>query len=185
MAGERYTEPDPANLSEAQARVFEAIKSGPRGSVAAPFRLLLHSPELADRVQHLGAFVRYDSSLPKRLSELAILITARKWNSPFEWHHHVRDGLAGGVPAAEIEAISERRRPDFDDPKAEAVYDFCTELHTDLAVSEPTFERARMSLGEVGIVDLIGIIGHYSLVAMLLNTFEVPEPEGTKIPLSD
>ena len=185
MGSERFVDLDPAEMSEDQKRVFEAINSGPRGRVAEPFRLLLQSPELADRVQNLGAFTRYGSSLPPRLSELAIIITARFWNSPYEWHHHVRDGLAGGVPAKEIEAISRRERPDFDDEKADALYDFVTELHTNRSVSDATFDRAKATFGIAGVIDLIGILGHYTLMAMVLNTFEVAKPDGTKIPLED
>ena len=183
MDSERFIDLDPAEMSEAQRRVFEAIKSGPRGRVAEPFRMLLRSPELADRVQSLGAYARYGSSLPPRLSELAILITARRWNSPYEWHHHVRDGLAGGVPAQEIEAIARRERPAFDDAHAEALYDFATELYAKQSVGDATFARAKEALGIEGVVDLIGILGHYSLMAMVLNVFEVPEPDGTEIPL--
>jgi 4-carboxymuconolactone decarboxylase len=183
MSSERFVDLDPADMTDDQKRVFEAIKSGPRGNVAAPFRMLLQSPDLADRVQNLGAYVRYNSALPPRLSELAILITARFWDSPYEWHHHVRDGLAGGVPPAEIEAISRRERPDFDDEKADALYDFVTQLHTTHAVDDATFARAKEHFGLNGVIDLIGILGHYTLMAMILNTFEVAEPEGTKIPL--
>jgi 4-carboxymuconolactone decarboxylase len=184
MDSKRFVDLDPAEMTDAQKRVFESIKAGPRGRVAEPFRLLLRSPELADRVQNLGAFARYGSSLPPRLSELAILVTARRWSSPYEWHHHVRDGLAGGVPAQEIEAISRNERPEFDDERAEAVYDFATELHTDRSVSDATFARAKDAFGIEGVIDLIGILGHYSLMAMVLNVFEVPEPAGTKIPLA-
>ena len=183
MSSERFVDLDPADMTDDQKRVFDTIKSGPRGNVAAPFRMLLQSPDLADRVQNLGAYVRYGSALPPRLSELAILITARFWDSPYEWHHHVRDGLAGGVPAAEIEAISRRERPDFDDEKADALYDFVTELHTTHTVSDESFARAKAHFGLNGVIDLIGILGHYTLMAMILNTFEVAEPEGTKIPL--
>jgi len=183
MSGRRFVDLDPAEMSEDQKRVFEAIRSGPRGGVAEPFRVLLQSPELADRVQNLGAFVRYATSLPPRLSELAILVTARRWSSPYEWHHHVREGLAGGVPAAEIEAIGRNERPDFDDDEAEALYDFVTELQDTQAVSDAAFARAKAAFGLQGIVDLIGILGHYTLMAMVLNVFEVAEPEGTKIPL--
>lgn len=183
MSGARFVDLDPADMTDAQKRVYDAITSGPRGRVAEPFRMLLRSPELADRVQNLGAYVRFNSALPPRLSELAILITARRWSSPYEWHHHVRDGLAGGVPPDEIEAIGKNERPKFDDPKAEALYDFVTELQGTHVVSDANFERAKEAFGLEGIVDLVGIIGHYSLIAMILNVFEVPEPEGTKIPL--
>jgi 4-carboxymuconolactone decarboxylase len=183
MSSDRFVDLDPADMNEDQKRVYDAIVSGPRGKVAEPFRALLHSPDLADRVQNMGAYVRYRSALPPRLSELAILITARFWSSPYEWHHHVRDGLAGGVPPEEIEAISRRERPDFDDEKADALYDFVTELHTTHAVSDASFARAKEHFGINGVIDLIGVMGHYTLMAMVLNTFRVPEPDGTKIPL--
>ena len=185
MAGQRFVEVDPALMTDEQRRVVEAITSGPRGFVAEPYRLLLHSPELADRVQTLGAYVRYRSVLPPRLSELAILVTARTWDNRFEWYHHVRDALAGGVPRAEIEAIARRERPQFDDAKASVVYDFCRELLDDKSVGDETFARAIDALDIAGVVDLIGILGHYALLANLMNAFEVPPPGEAEIPLAD
>lgn len=185
MAKRRFVEVDPKAMSEAQRRVFEAIRSGPRGTVAEPYKLLLHSPELADRVQMLGAYVRYDSALPPRLSELAILVTARTWDNRFEWVHHVPEALAGGVPREEIEAIARRERPRFEDSKASAVYDFCRELLDDRRVGDDTFARAIDALGVAGVVDLIGILGHYALLANLMNAFEVPPPGEADIPLAD
>ncbi len=179
----RFVDIEHSEMTDAQRRIYDAIADGPRGTVIEPYRLLLHSPELADRVQSLGTHARFDSSLSKRLSELAILIVARKWNSTFEWYHHVRDGLAAGVSASEIEAISQSERPDFDDPRAAAVHDFCTEMLIDQAVDQATFERAIETLGTEGVVDLVGILGHYGLLAMLLNAFEVAAPGEAEIPL--
>ena len=185
MTKRRFVEIDPAMMTDVQRRVFEAIRSGPRGTVAEPYRLLLHSPDLADRVQRLGAYARYDSALPPRLSELAILVTARAWDNRFEWYHHVPDALAGGMPRAEIEAIARRERPQFDDAKARAVYDFCTELHDTRSVGDETFARAVAALDIPGVVDLIGILGHYALLANLMNAFEVSPPGEAEIPLVD
>lgn len=165
---------DSEALSPAQQEVFDAITAGPRGAVAGPLRVWLQSPELASKAQALGRYARFDSSLPPRLSELAILVTARVWGSDFEWGTHAPIAREAGVPGQAIEAIAQGRRPDFSDDDAAAVFDFAVELHLDRFVSDATFERARRQLGPQGVVDLVGICGYYTLISMTINAFQIP-----------
>jgi len=175
----------PERMDPAQRRVYDTIMAGPRGSMGGPFHAWLHSPELADRAQHLGAFCRFDSSLEKRLSELAILCTARHWTAQFEWYAHEPMARDGGLAQAVIDAVRERRRPAFAHADEAAVYDFCQELYADGRVGSETYARAVAELGQRGVVDLVGILGYYALVSMTLNVFEMPLPDGVAPPLAD
>lgn len=156
-----------------QRRVHDAIASGPRGGVAALFMPWLLSPAMADPAQQLGAFVRLGSSLPKALSELAILVTARHWDSPFEWAHHAIFAREAGVADDVIEAVRSRRTPEFKDRTAAIVHAFAHELLETRAAGDETYRSAVEALGEKGVVELVGLIGYYSLVALTLNAFEI------------
>ena len=168
-------------LSPEQRRVWDRILSGPRKDVVGPLRVWLHSPDLADRAQHLGQFTRYESSLPPRLSELAILVTSRLWGSAFEWSHHAPLAESAGIPTDIIETISLGKRPKLEDPES-AVFDFAVELHRDRKVSDSTFGRASALLGTRGVVDLVGICGYYTLISMTINVFDVPPDDGPCLP---
>jgi len=169
---------DELELSARQYEVLEAIKTGPRGSVRGPFPAWIRSPELADRGQRLGEFVRFNTSFEPRLAELAIIICARHWTAQYEWYAHARMAYEGGLADAVIDAIANRERPAKMQDDEAAVYDFCTELHQTHNVSDASYARALDLFGEVGVVDLIGISGYYTMVSMTLNTFQVPLPEG-------
>lgn len=159
---------DPDRLTEDQQRVYRTI-AGSRGRVAGPFTALLLSPELADRVQHLGAFIRYDSSLEPRLSELAILVIARAVSSSFEWTAHEPHALRAGVSPATVEAIRVGRRPDDLAADAAAVHDYTREVVVRGDVGDATYEAARDALGTVGVVELTVLIGYYRLLATTLR----------------
>lgn len=174
----RFPDLAPDGMTESQRRVFHAIASGPRGGVRGPFGALLRSPELADRVQKLGEYVRYGSSLPPRLNELAILITARFWGAKFEWYAHHPLALRAGLAASIADDLAQDRRPASMSAEEEVVYDFCTALHRDHVVDDRLFMRAVAAFGEQGVVDLIGVSGYYTLVAMVLNVAEIPVPPG-------
>lgn len=174
----RLTDLQPDAMTPAQRRVAEAAAAGKRGRVPAPLRAWLHSPEMGDRAQRLGEFLRYDTSLGPYLSELAILVTARFWTSHYEWFAHKREGLKAGIAPAVVAAIAERRVPDLPDAKARLVYDYATTLHRDHLVPDALHAAARDALGERGVVELVGLIGYYTLVAMTLNAFEIGLPEG-------
>ncbi len=180
----RLPELTPETMTEAQARVAEEIASGPRGGVRGPFPWLLRSPGIAAHVQRLGAYIRYESALPGNLRELAILITARFWRAQYEWHAHQPLALKEGVDEAVIAALQHRRRPEFTDDAEAAVYDFCTAMLESHEVSDTAYEAALARLGEERLVDLIGLMGYYSLLAMVMATFQIPVPGG-EAPLKD
>lgn len=170
-------------LTEAQRRVAAGISGGPRGGLRGPFPALLRSPELADRFQRVGEYLRFNSSIPTALNELAILVTARTWSAQFEWYAHHLLAMKAGLPPAIAEAIAEGCRPEGMDADQSIVYDFCTELHTTHAVSDATYAAARERFGEQGVVELLGVSGYYVAVAMVLNVAQVPLPPGMPEPL--
>jgi 4-carboxymuconolactone decarboxylase len=184
-----------AEMTPEQRAVADAIMKGPRASVgspaAAPGATSLSSPfnvwnrraELADRLQRVGEYVRFKSSLPPRLNEFAILITARRWNAQYEWFAHHRLAMAGGLDPAVAEDLANGRVPANMKPDERAVYDFTTELYDHHGVSDATFKRAVDALGEQGVADLIAVNGYYVLVAMTVNVDRTPIPGGGKPPL--
>ena len=178
----RFPNLESERMSDAQKRVHDAIAGGPRGGVRGPFGVLLRSPELADRVQKVGEHLRFGSSLPARLNELAILINARFWGSKYEWHAHKPFALKGGLAESIADDVAQNRRPAGMKPDEELVYDFCTTLHRTHFVDDALFRRAVAQLGEQGVVDLIGVSGYYTLVSMVLNVAEIPLPAGVAAP---
>ena len=166
------------SMTAAQKEIRDEIISGPRGKLQGPLKVWLTSPNLADKAQKLGQFCRYETSLPAHLSELAILVTGRFWDAEFEWYAHKRIGLEAGLDPQLVEDIRERRIPKFKSSAEKIVYEFATQLHRDHRVGETTYASAIKEFGEKGTVDLVGILGYYTLISMTLNTFEVPLPEG-------
>lgn len=172
-------------LDPAQRRVHDAILNGPRGIVEGPLRVWLNSAELAERAQALGAFCRFGTSLPPRLSELAILVTGAYWRAGFEWHVHAPIGLKAGLAADMVEAIRVGQRPEFARADEAAVYAFARELLEKRSVSEQVYRTATEHLGAKGVVELVGILGYYGLISMTIVAFEVPIPDGGKEPFAD
>ena len=172
-----------ADMSEAQRAVADEASAGKRGRVPAPLRAWLHSPELGRRAQRLGEFVRFDTILGPQLSELAVLVTARFWTSHYEWFAHKHVALEAGLDPAVVGAIALRRTPVFHDPRAKAVYDYAIALHETHTVPDPVHAAALMALGDQGLVELVGVLGYYTLVAMTLNAFEIGPPEGEPLEL--
>ncbi|HTI68071.1 MAG TPA: carboxymuconolactone decarboxylase family protein [Caulobacteraceae bacterium] len=164
--------------------VWDTIAAGPRGSVRGPLNVWLHSPGLAQRAQELGAFCRYGSGLPPRLSELAILVTGAFWKAGFEWSTHAPIAAAAGIDPACIEAIRTGETPRFAQADEQAVYAFAHELLTRREVSDATYARAVEVLGQSNVVDLTGVLGYYGLISMTIKVFEVPLPEGEAEPFS-
>lgn len=180
----RLPDIDPATMSTAQKRVYDAIISGPRGIVEGPLRIWLNSPELADRAQALGAFCRFGSSLEPRLSELAIITTGAYWRAGFEWHVHAPIALKSGIEPAVVEAIRQGGTPKFIKADEEIVHGFTQELWTTRKVSPEIFAAAVKVVGTRGVVDLVGIIGYYGLISMTITAFEVDNP-GTPVDYFD
>jgi 4-carboxymuconolactone decarboxylase len=172
------------NLSPAQAEVYNSISAGARGGVRGPFHVLLQSPELAKRVEQLGLYTRFQCKVPERLRELSINLVARHWQADYEWYAHSALALKQGISEEVMEAIGAGRRPVFAQESDEVVYDYVSSLLADGRVSDAVFQRARGLLGETGIVDLTGLVGYYTLLALTLNAFEVPIPEDGKVPWS-
>jgi len=180
MSSARFPTIPEDKLTPAQKKAVEGIVKGPRGTLRGPFNTMLRSPELADRAQRLGEFVRFNSSLPAKLKELAILVTGRHWTAQYEWYAHRRLAIEAGVPAAYTDAIAEGKRPSGMSDAESAVYDFASDLLYTKQVSDEVFARARQHLGEQGVVDLIGTVGYYSLVSMCLNVDRYPLPDDAK-----
>ena len=175
----------PEKLTPAQRRVHDAIVSGPRGRVQGPLRVWLTSPDLADKAQALGAFCRFGTSLPARLSELAILVTGAHWQAGFEWFAHAPIGIAAGLDTGLVEAIRVGRTPSFARADEAAVHAFAHELMTRRRVSAATYARAIGELGETAVVELVGILGYYSLISMTIVAFEIDLPAGQADPFAD
>ncbi len=165
-------------MTPAQRRVHDEIAAGPRGGVRGPFPALLGSPGLCDPVQKAGAYLRYESGVPARLRELAILCVVRYWGAAPEWLAHAPLAAAEGLAGQAIDALRRGVAPRFAEEAERTVHAFCRETLTAKRVSAPTFEAARALLGEEGLVDLIGLIGYYSLVSFALNGFEIAPPDG-------
>lgn len=171
-------------MTAAQKQAAAAISAGPRGEVKGPFVSLLRSPELMDRVQRVGEYIRFRCPLDKRINELAAAMTARHWTQQFEWWAHARQALEAGLKPAIAEAIAEGRRPSAMAEDEEIVYDFLTELLVNKSVCDTTYERAVRKFGENGVIDIIAVSGYYGLLAMVMNTTCTAVPEGNPLPLA-
>lgn len=185
-----YTEMTPE-----QRAVADAIRSGPRASVgspaaapgatslSSPFNIWNRRPELADRLQKVGEYIRFRSSLPPRLNEFAILITARRWDAQYEWFAHHRLAMAGGLDPQVAEDVRNGRVPANMKPDEQVIYDFTTELYDYHGVSDAMHRRAVEAFGEQGVADLIAVNGYYVLVAMTVNVDRTPIPNDGAKPL--
>jgi len=181
----RLPELNPSEMTAEQKHVQDIIASGPRGQVRGPLAIWLRRPELAVRAQALGEYCRYNSSLPKRLSELAILVTARHWGAEFEWLAHQKHALDAGLSGDLIEAIRIGQVPVFADPQEQAVYDIATVLYRDRRLTDGLYASGLTALGEDSLIDLIGVLGYYALISMTINAFDVMPPPGTPLAFSD
>lgn len=170
-------------MTPRQREVAEAIAGGPRGGLRGPFQAWLRSPEVADRFQRVGEYVRFKTSIPPALNEIAILVTAREWTAQFEWHAHHAIAMKAGLPPAIADAIARGERPADMDADQRVVYDFASELHRERSVSDTAYAAVVERFGEQGVVDLVAACGYYVAVAMTLNVARVPLPDGTPPPL--
>jgi 4-carboxymuconolactone decarboxylase len=168
----------PGEMTEHQKATYDESIAGKRGKAPAPMMAWLSSPEMARHATRLGGYLRFDTVFPAKLSEIAILVTARHWTSHYEWYAHKRLALAGGMDPKIIEDIRRRRAPQFDDPKAQAIYDVAKSLHETHVLPKPLYDHATELLGERGLVEIIGLCGYYTLVSMTLNAYEVDLPDG-------
>jgi 4-carboxymuconolactone decarboxylase len=160
-------------MTAAQRQAYDAVVAGRRGRAPAPFLAWLHSPELAGRAQKLGEFVRYETTMAPRLSELAILVVAHWWSSEYEWTIHKAEALKGGVSAGVIDAIAGDQAPLFERADEQAVFDFSMSLCRSRAVPDDVYRRAAEALGDRAVVELVGVLGYYTLISMTLNAFDI------------
>jgi len=182
LTGERMAEIPLDQMSPAQRSVADAILSGPRKSIGGPFNAWLRSPELADRLQKVGEYVRFNSSLDKRINEMAILMTAQAWGSQYEWYAHAPLAIKAGLDPAIVAAIGAGRKPDNMKDDEAIVWEFSTQLRRDHGVDDAIYARALEKFGEQGIMDLVAVNGYYDVVSMTLNVARVVPPPGEEIP---
>jgi 4-carboxymuconolactone decarboxylase len=168
----------PGEMTADQKQTYDEAIAGKRGAPPPPMMAWLNSPEMARHATRLGAFLRFDTIFPAKLSEIAILVTARHWTSHYEWYAHKRLALKGGLNAKIIDDIRDRRTPVFDDPKAKIIHDVAKSLHEGHGLAKALYDEAVVLLSERGIVEIIGLCGYYTMVSMTLNTFEFGLPEG-------
>lgn len=160
------------SLSPRQQEISDRI-SRRRGGTRGPFLVWLRSPELCEKVEALGAYCRFESALDPRLRELSLLIAARHFDAQYSWNAHVGKAAGLGVSRDSLAALAERREPQFGQKDEQIVYQFGTEILGRHFVSDDTFAEAMSVLGEAGLIDLIGCLGNFSMLAMLLNAFQV------------
>ena len=177
---QRFTPLSQRDMTLDQQRVAQAVATGPRGGLRGPFHALLRSPELADCVRHLGDYVRFESMVPAPLRELAILLVARFWSAHYEWNAHRKHALAAGLPPSVADAIEAGQRPPKLNGDETLVYDLVAQLLRDKDISDATFAAAKARFGERMIVELIGTVGYYGFVSLVLNADRTPVAEGGK-----
>ena len=173
----RFPELDRSALTPEAQQTYDEILTA-RGSISGPFRAWLHSPEFTRRATQLGEFLRYHTNLPPRLSELVILITARLQRSPVEWEIHEPLARQAGLPVEIISALAADAIPQFSDAKEAALHRFCTQLHRDHTADEATVQEVTAAFGEKAVIEIIGLCGYYTMVAMTLNALAIAGPAG-------
>jgi 4-carboxymuconolactone decarboxylase len=172
----------PEKMSDAQKKIAADISAGPRGKVRGPFMVLLRSPGLAAPAQQMGEYLRFKCALDKRIIELVSIMGARAWTQQYEWFAHSQHALDAGIKAETVDAIAQGRRPLGLPQDEEIVYDFVTELLVNRGVSDQTYERAIAKFGEHGVVDITGLAGYYTFLAMQMNVARTALPEGKAPP---
>jgi 4-carboxymuconolactone decarboxylase len=177
MSRSRMPEIPENEYTQAQKEAARTFLETRKVPVFGPFAALLRSPELMTHAQAMGEYLRYRSAIGLKLSEFAILITAREWTQDYEWYVHQPQALKAGLKPGIVEAVFEGRRPAGMGPDEEALYDFVTELNHTKRVSDATYNRAVQQFGEQGVIDIVGIQGYYSLLAMTLNVSRIEPPK--------
>lgn len=172
-----------AAMSEPQRKVADELAAGPRGGVKGPFIPLLRSPELMDRLQKVGEYLRFQSSLEPRIGEFVMCVVSRQWTQQFEWAVHVPLALKAGVNAGTLDDLAAGRRPQKMANDEAIAYDFCDELARNHGVSDATYRQAVEQFGERGLMDLLGLVGYFGTVSMVMNVAHTPAPKTDVKPL--
>ncbi len=175
---------DEPHMTDAQRALMQAIRSGPRGTAITPrgpFAVWMHAPEFGQLAQALGGFCRYQTALPPRLSEFAILCTARLWRAQYEWYAHAPIAEKAGVKPKTIQDLRSGRLPKSAPKDERALYDFIQEVYKSKRVNDRTYKRVQALLGNAATVELVGILGYYALISMTLNVFRMMPPDNAKL----
>ncbi|HEX3371966.1 MAG TPA: carboxymuconolactone decarboxylase family protein [Candidatus Acidoferrales bacterium] len=180
LRGDRFKPLTYNELNPEQKTLIEHLLSGERGTTTGPFNVLLRSPEMGDLAQHLGTYIRFHTTVPIKLNEFAILITARALNVQYEWAAHRKAALKEGLSPTIIQAVALGKRPTSMQADETIVYNFATELVRTHRVTDPTFHAAVDKFGEKMVVDLMATIGYYHFVSFFLNVDRYPLPDGDK-----
>ena len=183
MAQDRMPEIPADKMTDAQKKAAADFAEGRGYAVRGPFAAMLRSPEVMLRAKAMGDYLRYKSTIPPRLNEFAILITARQWGQNYEWQAHRPIAEKAGLNPEIAQAVADGRHPAGMAADEEVVFDFCSELHTNRSVSDATYQRALEKFGEQGIIDLTAVNGYYSFNAMILNVARTALPKGAKAEL--
>jgi 4-carboxymuconolactone decarboxylase len=175
-------------LRPEQRALLDSIRQGPRGAgttIRGPFAVFLHAPAFGELAQRLGGHCRFKTAVPPRLSEFAILATAKLWRAQYEWFAHVPQAERAGVKKETIRDLHAGRTPKSAPKDERAIYDFVQELYKTRRVSDKNFKRVQALLGETGTIELVGILGYYVLISMILNVFRMSPPQGEPLPFAE
>lgn len=194
----RLPELDLERLNAAQRALFDAITGGkrsagrgakpyatPRGGLPGPFNTLLYAPHVGDAAQRLGECLRFEGNLPPRQREIAILCVAANWRARYEWWSHARIARECGVPDAVIDAIGRYQQPPLTDPAERLVHDYSRTLLEERRIGDDLYRDCAAALGEASLVELVVLLGYYSLVSMILVSFEIAIPDGESTPFDE
>ena len=170
-------------MTEAQRKSAAEIIAGPRGKIEGPYWPIIRSPGFMEHIQKVGGYFRYFCPLDRRINEMAALMTARSWTQQYIWDVHINQALETGLKPAIVDAIAESRRPAAMAEDEEVLHDFVTELLANQSVTDPTYARAVSKFGEPGVIDILGIVGYYTTLAMIMNVSRTPLLENRPLPL--
>ena len=176
---------DVARMTEAQQRAAAELSAGPRGGVKGPFVPLLRSPELMNRLQKVGEYLRYHSALEQKLTEFVVLIVSRHWTQQFEWAVHHPLAIKAGLKRETADALAEGRRPPGMAEDEEIAFDVCDEVLRTHGLCDTTYQRAVAKFGEHGVIDLLGVVGYFITVSIVMNAAHTPPPDDTTVLLAD
>jgi 4-carboxymuconolactone decarboxylase len=182
LTGERMPELPLDKMTPAQRTVADSIMSGPRKGMSGPFNAWLRSPELADRLQKVGEYVRFNTSLDKRLNEMAIIMTAQYWGSQYEWYAHAPLAIKAGLDPEIVAALGAGKKPEKMKDDEAIVWEFTTQLRRDHHVDDAIYAKAVETFGENGVMDLVAVNGYYDVVSMTLNVAHVAPPADATLP---
>jgi 4-carboxymuconolactone decarboxylase len=182
VTGERMAEIPLDKMTPAQRTVADSIMSGPRKGMSGPFNAWLRSPELADRLQKVGEYIRFNTSLDKRLNEMAIIMSAHYWGSQYEWYAHAPLAIKAGLDPEIVAALGAGKKPEKMKDDEAIIWEFTTQLRRDHGVNDEIYGKAVEKFGENGVMDLVAVNGYYDVVSMTLNVAHVSPPAGEQLP---